>query len=79
MWIRKDLKYTRNENFDDSLNPIISIKIGYPNMKKFNLIAYYRQFKPLHNHQKRNNKAEQLQFKNITQKSQSSIKMMKKQ
>ena len=34
MWITKNLKFTRNTDFVDNLNPIIAIKVGYSETNK---------------------------------------------
>ena len=67
MWISKNLRYTRNKNFDDNKNPIIAIKVGYPYAKKINVIGHYRQFK-CQDANKRNSKEEKLHFEDITSK-----------
>ena len=44
IYVKNNLNYSRELKYDAENESIITIKIGYPGMKKFILVGYYRQW-----------------------------------
>ena len=55
--------YSRLTQFDDKINYVVGLKIGFPNKQKVNIISYYQQWKTIGN--LCNNKLELGNFKDV--------------
>ena len=66
IWIHYKCLYSRNKQIEDHENPVIAVKIGFPNKGKINLISYYCQWHLLGN--VRDDKCELEKFRTVSKK-----------